>query len=92
MNFNNFSCLIFELKCTNTHKPKNTKEGKNVLIPPYCILLSCILFIKKYKSLKPYLFDIHHILHISQCALSRNILLEAVLQANPLKSPHAISS
>ena len=40
MNFNNFSCLIFVLKCANTHKPKKTKLGKNVLIPPYCILLA----------------------------------------------------
>ena len=39
MKFNNFSCVIFVLKCANTPKPKNSQEGKNVLIPPYCILL-----------------------------------------------------
>ena len=39
MNFNNFSCLTFVLKCANTPKPENTLGFKNVLIRPYCILL-----------------------------------------------------
>ena len=47
MNFMNFSCLIFSnLKCYNTPQSKNIPggkicpSGKNVLIPPICILFS----------------------------------------------------
>ena len=39
MNFNKSSCITFVLKCANTPKPKRYPGGKNVLIPPGCMLL-----------------------------------------------------
>ena len=47
MNFNNFSCLIFVLKCAKKHP-----RVQNVVIPPYCILLVDAKEINKNNKIK----------------------------------------
>ena len=51
MNFNNFSCLTFVLKCTNIPKPKNTPGGENVLVCPYCKLLESLELLYQLKRI-----------------------------------------
>ena len=48
MNFNNISCLVFELKCVNTCKSKNIPGGQNFSIPPSCILLLLYIWRRKF--------------------------------------------